>query len=314
MADTAIDWTDKVWNPVRGCAIVSAGCKNCYAMRQAHRFSRPGAAYEGLTQLTKRGPVWTGAARFVPDKLPEPLTWSTPARVFVNSMSDLFHGDVTDEEIAAVFGVMAGCPQHTFQILTKRPARMLEWFRWVAADVDAPPVQVCEVEAANRIDCDQLAPPWPLPNVWLGVSVEDQPTADARIPLLLQTPAAVRFVSAEPLLGPIDLDYYMEAGRCEAAPDARLHWVIAGGESGPGARPCCVSWLRNIVHDCEHAGVPVFVKQMGARPYEAADSAPLDDGAWPVGNWLHFDDRKGGDPAEWTEYLRVRQFPEARHG
>jgi hypothetical protein len=189
---------------------------------------------------------------------------------------------------------------------------MLRWFddylpmspRWLLAG------------AADQATGGQVRTPlsrqWPLPNVWLGVSVENQVTADMRIPLLLDTPAAVRFVSAEPLLDKVELDRYLDVDVSWRA--AALSWVIVGGESGPGARPCCLSWVRNIVHDCQHAGVPLFVKQLGARPFEASDDAPLDDGTWPVQSWLHFDDRKGGDPSEWTEYLRVRQFPGVHRG
>ncbi|HEX2677999.1 MAG TPA: DUF5131 family protein, partial [Polyangiales bacterium] len=131
MGETAIEWTDTVWNPVRGCARVSPGCESCYAERQAHRFSNPGGPYEGLTVLGKHGPRWSGRARFVPETLDAPLRWRKPRRIFVNSMSDLFHHDITNEQIAAVFGVMAACPQHTFQVLTKRAERLPEWFRWV---------------------------------------------------------------------------------------------------------------------------------------------------------------------------------------
>jgi protein gp37 len=376
MADSKIEWTDKVWNCVRGCSIVSAGCKNCYAMKQAHRFSNAGGAYEGLTQLSKNGPVWTGSARFVPEMLAAPLSWKKPQRVFVNSMSDLFHDDVADEEIAAAFGVMAACPQHTFQILTKRPERMLGWFRWI--DQQGPSLHPLGSArgvrwyAWNWIDEIQASYqagalpdwPWPLPNVWLGVSVEDQKAADERIPLLLDCPAAVHFVSAEPLLGTVDLDSWLYAPhRCQACGEGKrifydtnphdlpvigecimgapitgeegaarcgacgsldvkeqrpLSWVIAGGESGPGARPCCLSWLRNIVHDCAAAKIPLFMKQLGAKPYEAREVGFDEEEMWQPEAWLNLDDKKGGDPKEWVEtgesYLNVREFPEVRHG
>jgi protein gp37 len=201
-----IEWTDATWNPVRGCALVSAGCTNCYAMRVAHRFSGDSQPYAGLTKLTSHGPVWTGDVTLWPDVLDVPLRWRRPRRIFVNSMSDLFHEDVPEEFIDKVFAVMALSPQHTFQILTKRPVRMRDYLltvqnddkdfnRWSNAGVE-----ITDSPCAVIDDAD-----WPLPNVWLGVSVEDQATADERIPLLLQTPAAVRFLSCEPLLGPVDL-------------------------------------------------------------------------------------------------------------
>ncbi|HEX2677839.1 MAG TPA: DUF5131 family protein, partial [Polyangiales bacterium] len=240
MAESSIEWTDATWNPVRGCARVSPGCENCYAERVAARFGAPGQPYEGLVSYKSRvsglrytnpkaagswtAPRWNGNARFVPEMLDAPLRWKKPRRIFVNSMSDLFHDDITNEQIAAVFGVMAACPQHTFQVLTKRPARMKAWFdkvREIGATVAAklPRVQTSDPQRYTKLfiadqaegilqralwGCElEVTPPfaWPLPNVWLGVSAEDQQRADERIPLLLQTPAAVRFVSAEPLLG-----------------------------------------------------------------------------------------------------------------
>jgi protein gp37 len=227
MSDTSIEWTDVTWNPVRGCRRVSPGCEHCYAERVAHRFSGTGGKYAGLTVVGNHGPRWAGQARFVPEKLGEPLTWRKPRKVFVNSMSDLFHEDVTFEQIAAVFGVMAACPQHTFQILTKRPDRAVAFFTWIAeagaglqGEVGETPTSgspngaACAMSASSNV----LGPrgwvaacnaPWPLPNVWLGASCEDQPRADERVPLILQCPAAVHFVSAEPLLGLTDLSRYM---------------------------------------------------------------------------------------------------------
>jgi protein gp37 len=338
VADTSIEWTDKVWNPVRGCDLVSAGCRSCYAMRQAHRFSGKGQPYEGLTKMTSHGPVWTGKVRTVPELLDMPLRWKRPRRIFVNSMSDLFHEDVPFEFIVAVFGVMAASMQHTFQILTKRPQRMLEWFGWLAERGGLGPFI-----RSIRIDGDRTIPnyftgvmrtteirgktvramndPWmqvfnaaavvgaaPLPNVWLGVSVEDQATADERIPLLLQTPAAVRFLSCEPLLGPIDLRRHLEAQTHErACPKGYgIGWVIVGGESGPGARDFDIRWARDIVAQCRAAGAPVLMKQLGARPVWSDE----DDSSEPP-HWgrISLRDRKGGDMAEWPEDLRVREYP-----
>lgn len=311
---TSIQWTDRTWNPVRGCSVVSPGCVNCYAMKFAHRFSGPGKPYEGLTKQTKAGPQWTGKVSLVEDALTEPLRWKTPARVFVNSMSDLFHEAVPDAFIADVFATMARAPQHTFQILTKRPERMSAWMLngsgWMtmAVNFSASPIPM-------------MAMPWPLPNVWLGVSVENQATADARIPLLLQTPAAVRFVSYEPALGPIDLTHLKLAngGRVHALggtvtftepPDGNcfrgLDWVIVGGESGPSARPCNIEWIRSAVQQCRTAGVPVFVKQLGARPFM---QRAVNGGTFTDPMYRRLLDRKGGDPNEWDADLRVREFP-----
>lgn len=310
MTATSIEWTDKTWNPVRGCARVSPGCERCYAERVAHRFSGAGLPYEGLTVLGKHGPRWAGSARFVPEMLDAPLRWRKPQRVFVNSMSDLFHADITNEQIAAVFGVMAACPQHTFQILTKRPERMQGWFEWSARAVLARSTEntLC-LHYAQR-DCSHtglldaqsiLMREWPLRNVWLGVSCEDQARADERIPLLLQTPAALRFVSAEPLLGPIRFDGWLDD---EPSPASLLDWVIVGGESGPGARPCEVQWIRNIVHQCAAEGTVCFVKQLGLH---AATSEVPTGGLYSK---LRLRDRKGGDMAEFPIDLQVREFPE----
>lgn len=330
---TDIEWTDTTWNPVRGCSLVSAGCANCYAMKTAHRFSGKGKPYEGLTELGPQGPRWTGKIKLVPEALEEPLHWKTPRRVFVNSMSDLFHEDVPDKFIAAVFGVMAACSLHTFQILTKRPERMRQWFRWVESKRSGltvslvkqggawPKVDEYSAESVLYAYCarEVLEPlsritwaPWPLPNVHLGVSIEDQATADERIPILLNTPAAVRFISAEPLLGPVDLRFLQPgdppteinalAGthgvlRPHGGTCAHLDWVIVGGESGPGARPCEIKWIYAIKEQCQTAAVPVFVKQLGSNVLTS------------IGTRRRTDDKKGADMAEWPEGLRVREFP-----
>lgn len=335
---TSIEWTDETWNPVRGCALVSAGCANCYAMKQAHRFNGPGQPYEGLTELGPQGPRWNGNIRLVPDVLDAPLHWQKPRRIFVNSMSDLFHEDVPDEFIVAVFGVMAACPEHTFQILTKRPERMRQYFdrigkfggfgryiRSIRVDGDRTIPNLFSAVAKTEIvrgkRCRATGDPWMkvfnaasfhmndgrLRNVWLGVSVEDQKTADERIPILLQAPAAVRFVSAEPLLGPVDLAQCVGQAifwRNVNDPDRRLDWIIAGGESGPGARPCGVAWIRSIVQQCRAAAVPCFVKQLGA--YAVLD--PRYDRSIP--GWTRrLKDGKGAWMEEWPADLRVREWP-----
>jgi protein gp37 len=303
MADTAIEWADAVWNPLAGCNEVSPGCLHCYAAVMAHRLAAMGQEkYQGTTKKLPNGKVvWTGKLNLDPGALAQPLSWKKPRRVFVNSMSDLFHEDAPDEFIDQVFAVMALCPRHTFQVLTKRPERMLAYFsaktacRWIPGDeVTAEPRErvielringlLSKAPDAYKISSEVgSARRWPLPNVWLGVSVEDQQRADERIPLLLQTPAAVRFLSCEPLLGPVDLrpkapDAYAILGKfygtgtfdpsgMSPAADRvlncfpKIDWVIAGSESGHNARPCELSWVRSLRDQCVAAGVPFFWKQ-----------------------------------------------------
>lgn len=286
MGASSIEWTDATWNPVRGCTKISPGCKHCYAETFAERWRGiAGHPYE-------RG----FDPRFVPDQLGAPLRWRNPRRVFVNSMSDLFHDAFTNEQIAAVFGVMAACPRHTFQVLTKRAERMRRWFEWLS---HAHATHVEPAQAVYCVDHAQRATPrmpsvngfalrWPLPNVWLGVSAEDQRRADERIPHLLACPAAVRFVSVEPCLGPVDVSIYLARGVIEAKPgdpdyDA-LNWVICGAESGNGARPMHEDWVRSLRDQCAAAGVKFFFKQKidGRRKV----SLPLLDGVqhaeWPA--------------------------------
>jgi len=277
-------------------------------MKQAHRFSGAGKPFEGLTRMTEHGPVWTGKVRIVPEALNEPLRWRKPQKVFVNSMSDLFHEDVPTDFVDQVFAIMALAKEHTFQILTKRPAEMRRYLESkdpCCLASAAPEKYPC---SASYIE-DR---PWPLPNVWLGVSAENQACADERIPILLQTPAAVRFLSVEPLLERIDIGHYLEmvrpAGQDLWRPplpeyseiEKSIEWVIIGGESGPGARPCNVEWIRDIVRQCRAAGVPPFVKQLGAF----ATGHP-----WLSGAGFSFHDRKGGDPSEWPTDLRIREYP-----
>lgn len=252
-AQSSIEWTDRTWNPLTGCAKVSAGCDHCYAKTMHERFHGPGS-FDTVT--------------LHPERLSQPLRWRKPSMVFVNSMSDLFHQDVPDEYVVQVFVAMALAPQHTFQVLTKRHARM----RSLLADCDFwPAVQRASRPLANDCGLDWLEslPParraWPLPNVWLGVSVESQQWADIRIPALLDTPAAVRFLSCEPLLGPVNLDPWRNPGETVGGPaDRRIDWVIVGGESGTGARPMHPDWARSLRDQCVAAGVPFLFKQWGA--------------------------------------------------
>lgn len=280
-----IEWTGLTWNPIVGCAIVSPGCKNCYAMRDAWRkgFNPATPQYHGLTRKVNGHPVWTGEMRFVESALTIPLRRKTPTTWFVNSMSDLFAEGVTDAMLDRIFAVMALSPQHTFQVLTKRPERMRAYLDRASGRIADTIIRM----RRERGDTDMVVVPlahvrpgsawWPLPNVWLGVSAEDQTRLDERIPELMATLAAVRFLSAEPLLGPLTLTRCGRNG-LGIAGDAlrwpgssgpsrsfgpRLDWVIVGGESGPGARPMHPDWARRIRNDCADAGVPFFFKQWG---------------------------------------------------
>lgn len=331
----SIAWTDATWNPTRGCSRVSEGCGSargggCYAERQAARFAGPGGPYARLVRVGKQGPRWTGDVRLVPEMLDAPLRWRKPRRVFVDSMSDLFHEKLSNEDIAAIFGVMACSPRHTYQILTKRAERMRAWFNWAAGGRH---VWTAAQAVVKPRGWQGAAPGWPLPHVWLGVSVEDQQRADERIPHLLDTPAAVRFVSYEPALGPVDFTPWLgpRTGFRSDGPgvddlddvDTRpgIDWLIVGGESGPGARPFDLAWARAAIAQCRAAGAACFVKQLGARPLfldeDQPDESPkcrcreafcphLVPTKWTR---LHLRDRNGSDPDEWPEDLRVREWP-----
>lgn len=267
---TTIEWTSATWNPVRGCSRVSPGCGGpnhqggCYAEKIAARFSGPGQPFEGFAERGTHGGRWTGKMALVPEMVDLPLRWRKPRRIFVNSMSDLFHENLPDEAIGKVFSVMARAQRHTFQVLTKRSDRM----------------RLYMYDASERAH----PAPWPLPNVWLGVSVEDRERR-YRIDHLRATPAAVRFLSFEPLLeniGALDL--------------TDIHQAIVGGESGPRSRDFEIEAARSIQLQCKQQGVAFFMKQLGAVPTLAR-------------RVLKLKSRKGGDMAEWPEDLRVREFP-----
>ena len=231
-AKSEIEWTDATWNPVTGCTKVSPGCAHCYAEAITLRFRRGGPFLPGKTTI-----------RLHPDRLNLPLSWKCPRRIFVNSMSDLFHEEVPLDFIRQVFEVMSRVNKHTFQILTKRHERLQA--------------------VANQLD-------W-APNVWIGVSVENQYWADRRIPPLLTVPAVVRFLSVEPLLKPVTLRPYLKD----------LQWVIVGGESGPRARPAQFDWIRDICNECQETRVPFFLKQLGGHPKSRGhDEAILDGKLW----------------------------------
>lgn len=324
---TSIQWTagddgtmGATWNPSMGCSRCSPGCGGgtpgplrggCYAERIAARFSGPGMRYHGLAVMREDGGAhWTGAMRLASeDVLMRPLRWRRPRRIFVNSMSDLFHEGLSDADIDRVFAVMLACevlengPGHTFQILTKRAERMAHYFatepailvkRWALAGDGAIHLKGGHVMFSEYVagQCARrVSEVFPLRRVWLGVSVENQEWADKRVPWLLATPAAIRFASAEPLLGPIAVGGWM------ARPG--VDWIIIGGESGHGARPFDMAWARAIIADCAAVGTACFFKQAGAHPMDG-------------GRVLRLVDRKGGDLSELPADLAVREFPRAQ--
>lgn len=227
MSETAIEWTDSTWNPVAGCSVMSAGCTNCYAMQMARRLEAMGVSkYKGLTRKSGTRTVWKGKVYEDHSALDIPIRWRKPRKVFVNSMSDLFHPLVSSEFIANIWSVMEQTPRHSFQILTKRPDRM------------------AELSASGLLTT--------LPNVWLGTSVEDEHVVH-RIDELREVPAATRFISFEPLIGPV--------GPVDLT---GIHWAIVGGESGPQARPIKEAWIDNIHDACRSYGSAFFFKQWGA--------------------------------------------------
>ena len=344
-----IEWTDATWNPTTGCTRASAGCDNCYAFTMTKRLAAMGQEkYQGLAGKTH----FNGVLKTWENELTKPLRWKKPRMVFVNSMSDLFHKDVPFEFIDKVFCVMNATAftlpisqrsrrWHTYQALTKRPDRMAEYIQSRQPQnfgmgehpifkVRGEVMRGHGSELMNAAACLS----WPPPNIWLGTSVEDQAAADERIPHLLRCPAAVRFLSCEPLLGPVDL--HLSATGVQhiddfGAPNRdgyvwldQVNWVIVGGESGPGARPCNVTWVRSIVDQCAAANVPCFVKQLGARP--RAEVCGRDGLSWPPGTMLANEpcepikdyealatfslrDKKGGNWDEWPADLCVREFP-----
>lgn len=267
--DTKIEWATKTWNPVRGCSRVSEGCRNCYAENIANRFSGVGQPYEGLAKDGK----WTGEVRAIPTLLQEPFRWKKPQRIFVNSMSDLFHGQVPFAFVDKVMAVIALSPRHIFQVLTKRPKRMMEYFsandtklydRILAAghEFRYTRPELMGIPISNPVR-------FPLKNLWLGVSCEDQRALNERVTPLIHTPAAVRFLSLEPLLGAI----HITSIHC-------IDWVIAGCESGRSARPMEERWVRSIKDQCEKANVPFFFKQAMGSDKRKISLPVLDGQSW----------------------------------
>lgn len=356
---TKIQWTGRTWQVTAGCKEWSPGCLNCYARRDARRMGfnpneKIRKRYEDLVVLdAKKNLRWSGEVRMLPEQLVAPLRWRDPQTIFVDSLSDLFQSGVSFKFIAAVFGVMAMCRRHTFQVLTKRTDTMLRWSEWITEEAGVGnEVTYCteaakrailnhaeDIEAARRLlarhlpmtDCS-----WPLPNVWMGSSVEDQERADERVPMLLRVRAALRFLSCEPLLGKLDLSRFLStppagasrrglacscghseeyhdgeahdscsfAGcECKAFDLPKIHWLIPGGESGPKARPSNIAWIRSLVLQCRAAGVAAFVKQLGAKVLGRNCEHGRQDEP------CRFLDPKGGNMAEWDEDLRVREMP-----
>jgi protein gp37 len=267
-----IQWCDQTLNPVVGCSPVSTGCDHCYAARMASRFCQPGEQFDGLVGKFSEddaayvGDKFNGSIRFYPDRLEKLFKWRKPRRIFLSSMGDLFHEGVTNEQIAAAFGVVAATPRHTYMILTKRPERMAEWFKWLDSQKSKWP------DPKEQMQCDWrihmlaqaawdvthydgeigLPEEFPISNLWIGVSVEDQPIADVRLEPLFQCPAAHYFISYEPALGDVFIDDEMLQ---------RLSLVICGAETGPKRRLFNVDWARKMMHACEGNNVPFWFKK-----------------------------------------------------
>lgn len=309
MADKSkIEWTDATWNPITGCTLVDEGCRHCYAAHLITSWPAIGnhPSRKGLARKNAAGESkFTGEVRFNEQWLDQPLRWRKPRKIFVCAHGDLFHESVRDEWIDKVFAVIALAPQHTFQVLTKRPERARAYLtqnpdnlrnRWYCSvPAGKYPVSVSEAYAAIHPHCSNEtralycrdAPLWPLSNVWLGTSISDQASADLRVPELLACPAAIRFLSAEPLLGPVDIDEWLHDSDCadtrklyrqhgdkplchcgeRPVNEVRLDWVIVGGESGTHARPMHPDWARTLRDQCASARVPFHFKQWGANAW-----------------------------------------------
>jgi protein gp37 len=276
---SSIEWTDATWNPTTGCTKVSPGCAHCYIERTPPFRAKHRRFVSGHIPLQLHA-----------DRLEQPLHWRQPRRIFVNSLSDLFHDEIPDQFLHDVYHVMEQAHWHTFQVLTKRARRMCEYLNWRYGQRDDG--GGCRIPARH---------------LWHGVSVENQYFANERIPLLLATRTAVRFISAEPLLEAVDFEGlwgYAGSARYEELARWPIHWVIVGGESGPNARRFEIEWARSIIKQCNWAGVPCFVKQLGSNPWDMSEDGIHD-------TWGPVRDPKGGDPDEWPDDLRVREYPTA---
>jgi protein gp37 len=314
---TKIQWTNETWNPIVGCSKVSDGCRNCYAERMAYRLQRMGIYpyhdHPDLEPVNKRG--WTGLVSLNESAMDKPLHWKKSRMIFVCSMGDLFHESVPFEWIDKVIAVITLCPQHTFQILTKRADRMLEYFKLRQPSVRGHNILI-EQAALSKILLEGHLVIIPPSNLWLGVTCENQKCADQRIPTLLQIPAAVRFLSLEPLLEDININiHYLRdikrqgfSGYYDSGWKEPFQWVIIGCESGPSRRPCKLEWVRNIVSQCRAANVPIFVKQLpfplqSTKTIHRPNSNCLDDDIEIYGSYVEHDIEK------FPEDLRIREYP-----
>ena len=274
--NTKIQWTDTTWTVTTGCDKVSQGCSKCYAEVMSNRLQAMGVrGYEGIIKNNR----WTGKINLLPEKLEEPLHWKKPRMIFVNSMSDLFHPSVPFEFVDKVYAVMGICFQHTFQILTKRPERMKQYFDELGLgkrSVSSEAMWIMKSAAGGFALAHNVADfirSGILPdNIWLGTSCENQSTANERIPILLQIPAAIRFISAEPLLGPIDFLSLLKGDIKYQGNDEffipKINQIICGAESGRGARPMQLEWARSLRDQCKAAGVKFFMKQICESGYK----------------------------------------------
>ena len=328
MTKTKIEWADAVWNPVTGCTKISEGCDNCYAAKMVNRLQKIPATqkkYQNGFKVTCHE-----------NELAKPLSWEKDRKIFVCSMGDLFHDDVPFEFIAQIYGIMSMCPQHTFMVLTKRPDRALKFYQW--CEEKEQELYKCPADQNIYLEYlpleiigpyteqfgDSFPEEIPLDNIWLGVTAENQARADERIPILLQIPAAVRFVSVEPMLSPVDFDkippqnlgewagFNIKSGACFGGAyenEKGLHWVICGGESGPNARPIHPDWVRSLKDQCRAAKVPFFFKQWGEwfpdnkRYFHARSMIFGDSAVFKIGK------KAAGRELDGKEYL---EFPEAQ--
>lgn len=312
---TPIEWTDETWNVINGCSVVSPGCTNCYAMRLAGTRFRNHPSREGLTIDSKAGPVWNGEVRLIEHLIDQPLRWTRPRRIFVCAHGDLFFEGVACSWVERVLGVAIAAHHlrgHTFQILSKRSDRMREMLNhpsfWEAVNAYAADAVMSRVDPLDRrsddarATLDDYGPDNPPPGLWLGVSVEDQTRANQRIPDLLATPAAVRWISAEPLLAPLSVVEWLSSwcplcakpllggahfsgrhcGTCHSE-TARIDWGVVGGESGPGSRPMHPAWVRQLRDQFAAAGVPFLFKQWGDYLPDD-DNTDADGFAWQAGS------------------------------
>lgn len=288
--NSKIQWTESSWNPIVGCTKVSDGCYHCYAINKSHRCAACGIKqYVDITEKHGNTIEWTGEIRCIPELLNKPIEWKNPRRIFVNSMSDFLHKDVPMEFLASMWNTMSIAHQHTYQLLTKRADRL--------SILHTEEFRLARIE--DYVMRNYRNWQWYLSNVWIGVSVENQRRAYGRLPLLAtMNVGGIRWISAEPLLEKTDLFFHFTSpylyGTGEKKPE--FNWVVIGGESGPGARPFEIDWARSIISKCKEFGIPIFMKQVGSNAFEN-------------GKRYRTKHRKGGDPAEWPEDIRIREYP-----